>query len=75
MPAPQLAEGFYWVRYDDRVFVAERFAGEWWEPGSGVELSGRRVDLMSSRLEPPTLLVPIPKAARGRTRPSRSNTP
>ncbi len=49
MPSPAHPEGFYWVRFKDpaldaralpRVFVAERFAHCWWEPGNDTELDG-----------------------------------
>jgi len=66
MPSPKIAEGFYWVRYhtDDTyaVFVAERFAGAWWQPGFGLELDERRTELLSERLVPPVEAAPIPKA-------------
>jgi hypothetical protein len=62
VPSPSHPEGFYWVRYSDpqleagalpRVFVAERFAHTWWEPGAADELDGRKVEPVSDRLEPP----------------------
>ncbi len=64
MPSPAHPEGFYWVRFKDpaldaqalpRVFVAERFAHCWWEPGNDTELDGRLVEAVSPRLEPPSL--------------------
>ncbi len=89
MPTPRLEEGFYWVRYRDpalsaevlpRVFVCERFAHTWWEPGNDTELDGRLVEAVSARLEPPAFdlegrAVKVSTAAWPEKRPRVVNHP
>lgn len=80
MPTPKIREGFYWVRvaeYDAAPFVAQRFADTWFSPGIEQGIDGRAVEVLSARLEPPagTAVPELAQARRGKSRPSRSNTP
>lgn len=74
MPAPDIAEGFYWVRFKDgEPEVAHRFAGCWFATGYQDDLPARSVEVLSARIEPPVtdqqgraiLAHLLPKAARG----------